>query len=377
MNTCILHVGMHKTGSSSIQESLWTNLSDPNFRYIEVAGHPNGCQFMNAAFLDDPRTYWVYRKQALSRDNVFALKKRFLRRLRKALQRISGTGITPVLSAEACWNFSESELAAVRNFMMKEKFNVRIVVYLRPIKSWIESMIQEHSKFDSGFTSFTNLGEGFCASEINYMQRLQVIESIFGRENMLIRPFKRSELVDGCAVADFCKLIGMAFDADDVKRSNEGICADAVRMLQCYHNSSENSSPPSLSANHLLIMRIKQLKGAAFHIHSSLLDPIRHHILRQNEDIHGRYGVDLHENLQANDDGPCIRDAAEMLQFSRQSLQWLAQASNNALIPIGPPLSVAQAVAKQMNDILRQPMLKLRCERLRQSALLKLLETMP
>jgi hypothetical protein len=377
MNTCILHFGMHKTGSSSIQESLWLNLRDPNFRYVEVAGHPNGCQFMNAVFLHDPRSYWVYQKQALSREKAFALKDRFRRRLRNVMRRLSGTGITPILSAEACWNFAESEWVAIRDFMREEKYNMRIVIYLRPIKSWIESMIQEHSKFDSGFTMFSNLGEKFCLTQLNYMQRLLQIESIFGRENMLIRVFKKSELIDGCAVSDFCKVNGIAFNPDDIKRSNEGVCADAVRMLQCYHNFFRGSLTPSLAANQLLIMRLKDLKGDAFHLHSSCFVSIRDHILTQNEVIQGRYGVDLQEDLEAYDEVPCVRDASEMLQFSRQSLEWLAQASNLAVIHNMPNDLIAQSVAKQMNELLRQPMLKLRFERLRQGSILKLLEIMP
>jgi hypothetical protein len=377
MNTCILHVGMHKTGSSSIQETLWTNLRDPHFRYIEVAGHPNGCQFMNAAFLDDPRTYWVYRKQFLSRQTVFALRQRFLRRLRRRLRNISGTKITPVLSAEACWNFSASELTSIREFMREEAFSVRVIVYLRPMKSWIESMIQEHIKFDSGFVSFSDLGEEFCSSELNYLQRLETIESIFGRENLLIRPFTRSGLIGGCAVTDFCKTLGIAMDPARIRRSNEGICADAVRMLQCYNTFIRHSSPPSLATNQLLIMRIRQLKGLPFRVHSSWIEPIRSHILRQNEQILKCYGVDLQENLQAYDEGPCIRQASDMLQFSPQSLEWLAQVSRNAPIRNGLDEPMARAVAEQICALLRQPMLTLRLERIRQSLRLKLFELLP
>ena len=36
MERCILHVGMPKTGTSSIQETLYHGLKDPRFRYISL-----------------------------------------------------------------------------------------------------------------------------------------------------------------------------------------------------------------------------------------------------------------------------------------------------------------------------------------------------
>ena len=40
MSGCVFHFGMHKTGSSSIQNSLYHGLGDPAFHYADL-GQPN------------------------------------------------------------------------------------------------------------------------------------------------------------------------------------------------------------------------------------------------------------------------------------------------------------------------------------------------
>ncbi|MEB3260287.1 MAG: hypothetical protein VKP63_06660 [Cyanobacteriota bacterium] len=377
MKTCILHIGMHKTGSSSIQESLWSNLRDSGFRYIEVTGHPNGCQFMNAAFLVDPRKYWVYQKQGLSQQKLFRAKKCYRRRLRKQLRRLSDTDVTPILSAEACWMFSADDLASIRDFMLEENYQTHIVVYLRPMKSWVESMIQEHVKFASGFTDFENFGDEFCRQELNYLERLQILEETFGADNIHIRPFTKTGLINRCAVTDFCQTVGIAFNPKDIVRSNDGLCADAVRMLHCYDIYVRRIRPPSLAASQLLNMHLKELKGDAFHLHSSVIDPIKEHIIAQNEKIHGRYGIDLHEDFFAHDQGPCIREHSDLLAFSQQSLDWLAARVHQPSVRICKDENTARVVAQQVNALLSRPSWRLRLKRLRQSLRLKLIEWLP
>ena len=49
MAACILHVGMPKTGTTSIQESLYHGLDDPAFRYIGL-GWTNSASYLVPLF---------------------------------------------------------------------------------------------------------------------------------------------------------------------------------------------------------------------------------------------------------------------------------------------------------------------------------------
>lgn len=56
MNQCIFHIGMPKTGISSIQEYLYYGLRDPAFRYVDF-GEANGSRGVTTLF-GNPETYF-------------------------------------------------------------------------------------------------------------------------------------------------------------------------------------------------------------------------------------------------------------------------------------------------------------------------------
>lgn len=56
---------MPKTGTSSIQESLYFGLADPAFRYVGL-GEPNGSLWIESIFAERPEDFWVFRMQGRS-----------------------------------------------------------------------------------------------------------------------------------------------------------------------------------------------------------------------------------------------------------------------------------------------------------------------
>ena len=84
MNHCIFHIGMHKTGTSSIQESLYYGLRDPSFLYFGF-GEPNGSRGLKTLFGDDPEFHIMNRKMGLSGERMELYKRRLQRRLEQAM----------------------------------------------------------------------------------------------------------------------------------------------------------------------------------------------------------------------------------------------------------------------------------------------------
>jgi hypothetical protein len=358
LSTCLLHVGMPKTGTSSIQDSLWANLKDPQFHYIDLTGHSNGSEFMNLAFMDDPLEYWVYRRLGFTRQRVLWLKRRYQQKLRRRLRGISNAKQTAIISAEACWRFKPSELEAVHNLMREEGFSVSIIAYLRPMKSWIESNIQQNTKYGNAITTIAGIGNEQCMHHLAYTERLQTFASIF--DNVIVREFTATGLMDGCVVSDFCRSLGIRLAPQSILRANESMPVDTVKMLYCFNEFRRTSSTPSLAANQLMLNHLKALKGAAFHLHSQFFCDLQNHIESENEILHNRYGIDLQEDLARYDEqAPCIRDLSDMMRFSRESLDWLAEASQGARLDACEGLATAQSVAKQLSSLLSRPRLAL------------------
>ena len=53
MARCILHAGMHKTGSTSIQLTF-NELDDDSFYYARILNAPNHSRHIQTAFSDNP-----------------------------------------------------------------------------------------------------------------------------------------------------------------------------------------------------------------------------------------------------------------------------------------------------------------------------------
>jgi hypothetical protein len=363
---------MPKTGSSSIQDSLFLGLSDPRFRYIHLTGHSNAALFLEALFKEDPSQYWVYQQKGLGPDRVQLLKDSYDHKLRQTLRRATKAKATAILSAERCWNYKDIELETLRRYFDKENVRVRIVIYLRPIKSWVESAFQQNVKHFQGFTELGTLGDEFAQTKLNYAERLEMFAQIFGRENLIIRPFTSRSLKLGCAVQDFCSTLGIHMADRSIQRTNDAVCADAVRMLYCFHRFSPSAKAPSLRRTDLLVMRLSELEGERFRLHSDLLAPLRDHIERQNSTILQEYGVDLREDLHAHDGVDCIRQESDLLRFSRSSLDWLNRLSSGLPIVETEGIATAHAVAQKIAILVKKPSKKVLSAWLRRNLRLKL-----
>lgn len=212
MASCILHVGMPKTGTTSIQESLYFGLDDPAFRYVGL-GRINSAAFLEPLFTATPEQFWRFRAKRYPPARIEHIREGYADRLRRTLRRARERAQTPIFSAERCWNLPPADLERLRDFLAAEGFVTKVIAYLRPIRSYVESEFQQAVKWgrdrlDPLPWPVSDSATGFGG----WSDRLAVLEQVFGREHLVIRPFVRSRLADGCAVRDFCGTLGIQFD---------------------------------------------------------------------------------------------------------------------------------------------------------------------
>jgi hypothetical protein len=98
--------------------------------------------------------------------------------------------------------------------------------------------------------------------------------------------------------------------------------------------------------NAQLLRHLEKLKGPSFHFHSELLDDY----CRRNEAdiawIESRLGASLREGMGQDKDEHAIRAEADLLAFSAESLEWLAERTGTAFRKLahGDPSEVAAAL---------------------------------
>jgi hypothetical protein len=347
---------MPKTGTSSIQDSLYFGLEDPSYRYISL-GHTQASLTVPACFLDQPHDFWVFRRLGFSKLQVQRMQTSHIRRLRRALAQARGHRKTPIISTEHCWVLPSSALDRLRTFLESEGFHVAVIAYVRPIKSWLESFFQQRNKWKKiAFEPFQMIPAPGNHPDYCYAEKLKTLAETFSRENITVRTFVSSTLKSNCAVQDFCDSIGIKFQLDSIIRSNESLSVDATRLLYAYNHFFDSANKKDLIKRIIVAKHLESLKGPPLRFHSSVFKPIEALIESQNRTLRDDYGVDISEDLTAHDEKPCVREETDMFRFSRASLEWLAEASDSRLIPAGEGKLTARDVAAQMDRLYRRPL---------------------
>ena len=219
MTTLYLHIGTHRTATSSVQAFMLANwealLAQGIFHPLRIARH---FALFNAIFA--------------GRRSVREVSLDLLQRAGKHDHDIRSI----ILSDEdVCMRRDLSPLAAFR-----QHFDVKVVFALRRQDLWLESWYLQNIKWqwNKAFSHLT-LDE-FMAREdefhwAHYDRLLTHVEALFGRENVLPYVFEKSQMPNG-PVAAFCDRIGLTdltglTPAPHVNSSHSPSIAEFVRCL--------------------------------------------------------------------------------------------------------------------------------------------------
>ena len=140
MNSCIVHIGMHKTGSSSIQHSL-RNFKDAQFVYAALGEDANHSLAIFTAFGTQPERHPLHRKA----DRGPIALRDYAERVRGVLERSISVaqGRTLIISGEDISVLGEDELQRMRDFLEARFDSVTVVGYIRPPAGFMASSFQQ------------------------------------------------------------------------------------------------------------------------------------------------------------------------------------------------------------------------------------------
>ncbi|MFN6104942.1 MAG: hypothetical protein ACK5EA_10910 [Planctomycetaceae bacterium] len=355
MNHCVLHVGMPKTGTSSIQESLYFGLLNRGFQYLSF-GEVTANRWMETLFGEHPEQAHYNRKIGLSEQAAAALQDAARRRLSRAVEQARFRQQTVIVSAETCWEMDPVELQRIRDFFNRQGFAVQVFVSLRPWKTWLESAFQEWVKQHAAVLEVLPESR---AHLMDYPARLAVLDEVFGAERVVPYAFDPAGFPQGCAVLDFCARTGIPLAAHQVRRSNEGLSFAALKLLYAYRRwgGGYGVGLPAVIRNEILFRRLAELKGASIRFHSRLVEPFLAGWYDQRPALERRLGKDLWENPLKYDEGDCVSDETDLWCFSPESLAWLSQATGLPQIRGTEGEQVAQQVSRQMQHLSQHPSL--------------------
>ncbi len=262
MPECILHIGTRKTGSSSLQSTLFeardTLQADHDITYYDGAlNHSSQCP----AFMAEPMAYEQFKFMGISH---VADARRYARDCLAQLDAsIAGLQTNRfVLSGEGFSVMKSGDVETLAGFLRQRFQKIRIIVYVRDPFGYAISEAQELIKRGATWDdirrdSGTGDDPDWNSADIGAPYRfwIEKYQNAFGPEAVEIRPFDRGKLIDGDLVNDFLQgVLNLPAGAVEIQRKNESISPQA-----CYILAALNASVPLFIGNHLNPDRAKSL----------------------------------------------------------------------------------------------------------------------
>lgn len=205
MDEVILHIGMHKTGSSSIQESL--NGYDDGYTAYANLKHANH-SFAIYTIFSSARYEYHWKSQGLGRQDIDLLRQDFLMMLTKELKRTDRKRL--VISGEDIGYLSAKEKKEFVVFLKQYCKKIKVICYVRSPLSFACSAFAESIKSAVITYQFQALYkhrfEGFIEDEAIEIQ---------------VKVFDKKKLFKEDVVDDFCEILNL--DLDLIKKVNLNI----------------------------------------------------------------------------------------------------------------------------------------------------------
>ena len=232
-----LHVGIHKTGTSSIQDSLY---HEQNNQLLKKHGYlyprcwpPNHSDPIHSVFCDDPTKYFVNILRKYTPEQIKQINETYLADLEKTAEESGCDKL--ILSAEAASVLPPHNIQRLKDYLETTFPNskVKVIAYVREPISWAVSSIQQTIRgagdtYSSGFKRIKESMGGL------YRYRLKKFTEIFGEKSVKVYRFEDAIKYHYGIVGHFLRAIGVK--ESDLKnysiiRSNEGSSLVAIDII--------------------------------------------------------------------------------------------------------------------------------------------------
>lgn len=219
MKTLYIHIGTHKTGSSTLQLFFYQNrerLKQLGFFYPTEGTYykPLGMK----ASKKGGQCFLVFAMTGLYPD-WFKLNDQYPQKKEECIKEIR-EHILPyqdyadiLISTEHFFRKVKPEdILAIFEGM---NFNLKLIIYLRRQDHFLESLYNQSTKnarYQDSFEQFVNQQIQDKGSYCYFYPKLLEFASIFGQENIIVRPFEIGQFYHQNLIEDFLNILGLSLD---------------------------------------------------------------------------------------------------------------------------------------------------------------------
>jgi len=258
MKEVVIHIGPHKTGTTSIQEVL-NGYSDQTTKYAAL-GSSNHSQYFTGAFSGSYESSHLFQHYLKKEKDL--IRQRFRSKLKDELSSGFSAYERIIFSGESVSALTESELKELHSFLLIFAEKVTIVAYCREPISLTSSIFQQVVK------------GGKCSFDIKikkYRDYFEKFLNVFGHNNVIIRPFDKELFFNGSLIADFSNILNLKVLPN--ASSNVSLSFFATKLLFAFNQKSLTTGQIQLIRARRKLVRIisAQLKGPSFTLPESMI----------------------------------------------------------------------------------------------------------
>ncbi|MFY1714018.1 hypothetical protein J3366_21330 [Tritonibacter mobilis] len=239
MKEVILHIGFHKTGSTSIQSAL-KGYDKSGVKYASFHEENHSIPIYTI-FSENRYNYHIWQREGLSKSDIDFKKNEYLEILHNELG--NGTASKLIISGEDMSVLQPSEVDYLASTIKSYGVNVKVICYVRHPLSWVASNTQERVK--AGM-KIVNTGSIFRAAIENYINS-------FGDDSVFVFDFERETNKHNSVVRHFSKILSL--NIKEPKRANEGMTAVEFALLSELNEASR--SLPIMKSREVIISEIR------------------------------------------------------------------------------------------------------------------------
>ena len=245
MNKLILHIGMHKTGSTAIQEAI-NGYSDHSMRYANFNSSNHSLSIL-PIFCKNPYALHLFKSCGMVKEEVdnYILSKK-----NELIKNLLLDDRDVIISGEDLCLLDFDEINSFNNFM---KVNNRLVIvysYIRHPYDFVSSYLSEVVK---------NGESSSCIEKFYYGSVFEKFVKIYNND-FHVKIYQRDLFLNKCVVSDFTDWIGLDFKMDsnilDLNPSLSELSLKLIYHLNSYINTLINES--SLIARHSFIEYLRK-----------------------------------------------------------------------------------------------------------------------
>ncbi len=231
-----LHVGFHKTATSSIQNTLFSKknsefLEDNDYLYPKY--WPANHSRLYSSFCDHPEKWHMNIKRGYDNEEIKKVDEEYLHNIEKEIKETTCSKL--IISSEHISNLTMDNLLNLRNYFLSTcgkqvKFN--IIIFVRNPISLLISRIQQRVK--GGHTEQVALKSIMNESAGLFQVKIEKFTKVFGSESVKIYSFEEAIKHEFGPVGYFLALLNVNNDEISrfhYKRSNVGISMFSVKFL--------------------------------------------------------------------------------------------------------------------------------------------------